>query len=133
MSLLIGIVLALASAALARAARFDRRTFYAVLVVVVGHYYVLFAAMAGSMRATIIESLVMAAFVLLAGVGFRLNPWLIVGGLAAHGLLDVVHGQLISNPGVPAWWPPFCMAFDVAAAGVFALSIARTPSARSQP
>ena len=133
MSLLIGIVLGLASAALARAARFDRRTFYAVLVVVVGHYYVLFAVMSGSGRAMLIESLVMAAFVLLAGVGFRVTPWLIVAGLAGHGLLDVVHGQLISNPGVPTWWPPFCMAFDVAAAGMFAVFIARTPLARSQP
>ena len=131
MSFLIGIVVALASAALSIAIKFDRRTFYATVLIVVGHYYVLFALMAGSERATIIELLIMTTFVLLAGIGFRVNPWLIVAGLAAHGMLDLVHGLLISNPGVPAWWPPFCMAYDVAAAGVYARSI--TIGARKVP
>jgi hypothetical protein len=133
MSLLIGIVLALSSAALAAAIKFDRRTFYAFVLIISATYYVLFALMAGSLRATAIESIVMTTFVLLAGVGFRVNPWLIVAGFAAHGTLDVVHGLLISNPGVPAWWPPFCMAYDVAAAGVFAWIITRTASARARP
>jgi hypothetical protein len=128
MSLLIGIVLALASAALAATIKFDRRTFYAVVLIISATYYVLFALMAGSLRAMIIESLVMTTFVLFAGVGFRLNPWLIVAGFAAHGTLDLVHGLLISNPGVPAWWPPFCMAYDVVAAGVYARYITRTRS-----
>jgi hypothetical protein len=30
--------------------------------------------------------------------------------VAAHGGFDLVHGHLISNPGVPVWWPPFCLA-----------------------
>jgi hypothetical protein len=38
-------------------------------------------------------------------------------GLAAHGVLDFFHGRLVANPGVPPWWPAFCRAFDVAAAG----------------
>jgi hypothetical protein len=130
MSLLIGIVLALASVALATAVKFDRRTFYALVLIISATYYILFALMAGSVRATIIESIVMTTFVLFAAAGFRVNPWLVVAGFAAHGMLDVVHGQLISNPGVPAWWPPFCMAYDVVAAGVYARSIIRTCSQR---
>jgi hypothetical protein len=128
MSFLVGIVLALSSAALAAAIKFDRRTFYALVLIISATYYVLFALMAGSLRATSIESIVMTTFVLLAGVGFRVNPWLIVAGFAAHGMLDLVHGLLISNPGVPEWWPPFCMAYDVAAAGVYARSITRNPT-----
>jgi hypothetical protein len=31
-----------------------------------------------------------------------------------------VHGAVISNPGVPHWWPPFCLTYDVAAAGYLA-------------
>jgi hypothetical protein len=32
----------------------------------------------------------------------------------------VFHGQLIANPGVPAWWPAFCSAYDGVAAGYLA-------------
>jgi hypothetical protein len=127
------VVLALASAALAAAVKFDRRTFYALVLIISATYYVLFALMAGSLRATSIESIVMTTFVLFAGVGFRVNPWLIVAGFAAHGTLDLVHGLVISNPGVPTWWPPFCMAYDVAAAGVYARSITRIQTARTRP
>jgi hypothetical protein len=128
MSALIGLGLALASVALARTASFDRRTFYALVLIISATYYILFAVMAGSVRATIIESLIMTTFVMFAAVGFRVNPWLIVAGFAAHGMLDLVHSQLVNNPGVPAWWPAFCMAYDVGAAGMFALAIARRPS-----
>lgn len=38
------------------------------------------------------------------------------GALAAHGIFDLVHGSVISNPGVPTWWPEFCLAYDVTAA-----------------
>ena len=27
-----------------------------------------------------------------------------------------VDGSVISNPGVPTWWPEFCLAYDVTAA-----------------
>jgi hypothetical protein len=27
---------------------------------------------------------------------------------------------LIQNPGVPAWWPGFCLTYDIAAAGYLA-------------
>jgi hypothetical protein len=26
----------------------------------------------------------------------------------------------VANPGVPLWWPSFCMAYDVTAAGILA-------------
>jgi len=45
---------------------------------------------------------------------------LFVGALASHGILDAFHGQLIANPGVPVWWPAFCLAFDGVAAGYLA-------------
>lgn len=130
--LLIGVVLALASAALAAVVRFERRTFFALVLIISATYYILFAVMAGSLRATISESLVMTLFVMFAALGFRVTPWLIVAGFAAHGLLDLVHSPLISNPGVPAWWPSFCMAYDVAAAGVFAWYLVRARTATTR-
>jgi hypothetical protein len=29
---------------------------------------------------------------------------------------DFTHAALISNPGVPVWWPQFCLGYDVTAA-----------------
>jgi len=40
--------------------------------------------------------------------------------LAAHGIFDLVHPHLYANPGVPAWWPWFCLAYDLAAAAYLA-------------
>ena len=58
----IGIVLALCVSVFARAVGFDRdRAFYPTVLVVIASYYVLFAAMGGSMRALIVESIVMSA------------------------------------------------------------------------
>jgi hypothetical protein len=37
-----------------------------------------------------------------------------------------VHGRLIANPGVPAWWPMFCLACDVTAAGCLASLLLRS-------
>jgi hypothetical protein len=56
-----------------------------------------------------------------AVIGFRTNPWLIVAALAGHGLMDLVHHELVSNPGIPSYWPGFCAAFDIVAAFYLAL------------
>ena len=127
MSLFIGLVLALLSAAVAALVRFDRRTFYATVLIVVAHYYVLFAIMAGAMRAVMLESLIMAVFIVLAVVGFRRSSLVLALGLCAHGVMDVFHGQILTNPGVPEWWPSFCMAYDVVAS--LALIVLRSRAA----
>jgi hypothetical protein len=117
MAYLVGIVLALLVSGLAWWAGFDRdRAFYPTVLTVVASYYVLFAVMGGSTQALIAESTVMTLFVLVAGAGFKWNLWLVVAALAGHGLFDQLHGHLMTNPGVPPWWPPFCMAYDIAAA-----------------
>ena len=69
--------------------------------------------MGGSHPALVVESGAATTFVVLAIVGFKYSLWLVVAALAPHGALDVVHGQVIANPGVPAWWPPFCLTYDV--------------------
>jgi len=60
-----------------------------------------------------------------AVIGFRTSLWIIVAGLFGHGLFDAVHGHLIANPGVPAWWPAFCAGYDVLAAACLALQLWR--------
>jgi hypothetical protein len=35
-------------------------------------------------------------------------------------VLDAVHDSVIDDPGVPVWWPAFCLSYDVFAAGCLA-------------
>jgi hypothetical protein len=114
----IGIALALLVAGFATFTGFDRdRAFYPTVLVVIALYYVLFAAMGADQRAVALESVVMMGFAAVAVVGFKGNLWVVAAGLAGHGVFDAVHGYLITNPGVPVWWPAFCLAYDVTAAG----------------
>jgi hypothetical protein len=132
MSYAVGIILALAVAVFARSTGFDRdRAFYPTVVVVIAAYYVLFAAMGGSTRTLIVESLFMSLFVIAAVVGFKRYPWLVAASLAAHGLFDVVHDLIVHNPGVPSWWPAFCLTFDVGAAAVLAVAQRRAAALRA--
>ena len=119
MEYLIGAGLAAAVCAFAMVAGFDRdRVFYPTLVLVVAHYYILFAVMGSSTPVLALESLAAAAFLALAVIGFKKNLWLAAAGLVGHGIFDLFHHLLIQNPGVPIWWPGFCLSFDILA-GVF--------------
>ncbi len=130
----IGIGLALAVSALGTVVGFDReRAFYPVITIVIASYYGLFAIMGGSTQALMTESIVIAAFMLMAIIGFKFNLWLVVAALAAHGLQDFVHAHLIPNPGVPAWWPGFCLTYDIAAAGYLAWILRSRLEARRAP
>jgi hypothetical protein len=121
MALLVGIVLALAVGWLARVGGLDRdRAFYPTVAIVVASYYALFAVMGASTRVLVLESLIAGAFAALAVVGFRSSLWIAVAALGAHGVFDLVHGGIVANPGVPSWWPAFCLTYDVTAAGFLA-------------
>jgi hypothetical protein len=133
MPYVIGVILALSTVAFARLVGFDRdRAFYPIVLVIIASYYVLFAVMGGSTRALIIESIVMTAFVAIAVAGFKFNIWLVVAALAGHGIFDLVHGYLITNPGVPAWWPQFCLAYDVVVGAVVAIDARPHPGRRGE-
>lgn len=115
MEYLIGLVLALAVAAFAAITGFGRdRAFYPTVLIIVAHYYVLFAAIGASGRSIAIEIAAAGVFLLLAVLGFKWSFWLVAAAIAGHGIFDLFHHSLIENPGVPRWWPAFCMAFDVA-------------------
>jgi hypothetical protein len=121
MALIVGSTLALVVGILATLLQLDReRAFYSTVAMVVATYYVLFAAIGGSVGTLVEESAVGIAFIVAAAAGFRGSMWIVVAALAGHGGLDLVHGDVISNPAVPAWWPPFCMAYDFAAAAYLA-------------
>ena len=113
MEYMIGMVLALAVGLFATSLGLDRdRAFYPTVMIIIASYYALFAVMGGSTSALFIESIVIVIFLAVSIAGFRSSLWLIVVALAAHGVFDYIHGHLIANPGVPSWWPPFCLAYD---------------------
>ena len=131
MAYLIGIGLALAILLLVRLVGLDRdRGFYPTVMIVIALLYGLFAVMGGSMRALGLESVAMAGFIFVTILGFKRNLWWVVGALFAHGVYDFFNGHLFINPGVPAWWPQFCSAFDVVAAAFLAglIRLAKTPA-----
>ena len=105
---------------------FDRdRAFYPTVMIVIASYYVLFAAMSGSVQTVVIESVVMTLFAAAAVAGFKSSAWIVVVALAGHGVFDAVHGHVIENAGVPAWWPAWCLAYDVGAAAGLAWLLRR--------
>ena len=121
MSYLIGASLALVIGFGATKIGFDRdRAFYPAVMIVIALLYVLFAVMGGSSRALVVEGVVATAFAAAAVKGFRGSEWLVVAGLAGHGVMDFFHAHIVDNPGVPEYWPGFCGAYDVAAAAVLA-------------
>lgn len=113
----IGVLLAVAVGLFASVVGLDReRSFYPVVLVVIAVLYLLFAAIGASADALVAEALPALLFVAAAVVGFRRTLWITVAGLALHGVFDFIHHLVINNPGVPAWWPGFCLAYDVTAA-----------------
>ena len=64
--------------------------------------------------------LILTVFIIAAVVGFKRSLWIVVGALAGHGIMDTMHSTVISNPGVPSFWPGFCSAYDIAAAAYLA-------------
>jgi len=128
MEYLIGLVLALAVLGGATAVGFDReRVFYPAVTITVAGYYVLFAAMAASGPVLTAEIIAAGIFVLTAVIGFRTSLWLVAAALAGHGVFDFVHHHFIENPGVPVWWPGFCMTFDVVAGAYLAVLLTKRP------
>jgi len=120
-ALLVGALLAFSVGLLATGVGLNRdRAFYPVVTIVIASYYALFAVMGASTHALVLESLVCAVFLAVAVTGFRWSLWVVVVALAAHGIFDLTHAAVISNPGVPNWWPEFCLTYDVTAAAYLA-------------
>ena len=122
----IGSVLSVVVSVFARIVGLDRdRAFYPTVAIVVPSYYVLFAVMGGTTHALIVESSAMSVFLTVAVAGFRRNLWMVAAALAGHGVFDFFHAGIVTNAGMPEWWPAFCGAYDVCAAGCLAWLLMR--------
>lgn len=109
---IIGATLGIILAIFARLTKFDRdRSYYAVVLIVIATYYVLFACIAN--EAIVAEIFVASLFSILATLGGLRWQILLGIGICLHGVFDFMHGYIISNPGVPIWWPAFCGSIDI--------------------
>jgi len=129
----IGVILGVVICPFASVVGFDKeRGFYPVLLIVIEGYYLLFAVMAKSTAALLAEGLPMFLFTAAAVLGFRRTAWIAVAGLVMHGVFDSFRRTVIPNPGVPQWWPGFCLAIDVVMAiylaGLILIRAKRTPN-----
>jgi hypothetical protein len=131
MEYLVGVALAVAVGVFGSVTGMDRdRAFYPTVAIVIASYYALFAISTDSIPILIAEVVAACVFLALAVVGFKRTLWLVVIALAGHGVFDFFHHHLITDPGVPAWWPGFCLAYDVVAAAYLAWLLAwRGPTA----
>ena len=133
MEYLIGVILSLAVAGFATVIGLDReRAFYPTVLIVIASYYVLFAVMGASRRTLVIEIVVASGFLLCGVLGFKRNLWFAVGAIIGHGVFDFVHHWFIENPGVPHWWPGFCLTFDAIVGVWLAVRLMRVPSLSSK-
>ncbi len=96
--------------------------FYGSVLIVIALGYVLFAAMVGTPQTIVIESTIAGLFIVIAVAATRWGnvraaALLMAAGLAAHGVYDLVHSTIVSNPVVPDWWPLFCGVVDLLLGG----------------
>jgi hypothetical protein len=101
----------------------DRATVYALGLVVIAGIYVGFAVADGRPKVIAVESSVTFAFVVVAAAAVTGSPWLLVAGLAGHGLKDLWQHRTQFVSGT-RWWPPFCMVVDWVVAAIIIGEIA---------
>jgi hypothetical protein len=101
----------------------DSATVYALGLAVIASVYVGFAVADGRAKVIAVESGVAFAFVVVAAAAVTGSPWLLVAGLAGHGLKDLWQHRthFVANT---RWWPPFCMVVDWVVAAIIVAEIA---------
>jgi hypothetical protein len=108
----------------------DPLAFHSVCLAVIGAIYVGFAFSDGRLAIVIIELTVGTGFVVLALLGLWQAPVFLAIGLVLHAFWDLAHRPQGITTKLPAWYPPFCAAFDFVFAGVF-LVLARQLALRA--
>lgn len=109
------------------------RWLYSLGLLALPSLYALFALSVGEQSVSAREMMYGIPF-LVAGLLFALvsirQSASIVGALwVLHGVYDLAHGRLITNPGVPDWYPVWCFSVDVVVGGYLLWLSRRVPDA----
>ncbi|MCW2701872.1 MAG: hypothetical protein JWQ45_3407 [Blastococcus sp.] len=100
----------------------DDRTVYALGLVLIAAVYIGFAVADGRGMVITVETGVASVFVVVAAAAVTGSAWLLVAGLAGHGLKDLWQHRtgFVAHT---RWWPPFCATVDFVAAGLIAVTV----------
>ena len=100
----------------------DTPVVYALGLAVIAAIYIGFAVADGRAFVIAVESAVATAFIVVAAAAITGSPWLLVVGLAGHGVKDLWQHrrQFVANT---RWWPPFCLVVDFVVAAIIAVEI----------
>jgi hypothetical protein len=101
----------------------DPATVYALSLALIAAVYIGFAVADGRPRLIAVETVVAAAFVVVAAAGVTGPAWLLVAGFIGHGFKDLWQHrrQYVANT---RWWPPFCLVIDFVAAAILVVLLA---------
>ena len=99
----------------------DPLAFHSVALAIIGAIYLGFAFSDGRLSIMLLELSVGTGFIVLALLGLWLAPMFLAIGLILHGFWDLAHRPRGITTRLPAWYPPFCAAYDFVFAGVFLL------------
>lgn len=124
---LIGAAVGVLTIAVARLIR-GERWLYALGLLSLPAIYAGFALQAGEQAVGIKEMIYgvpfVAAGLVFAFVSVRHSAAVVGVFWLLHGLYDLAHSQLITNTGVPGWYPVFCFVVD-AVVGLYLLWLSR--------
>ena len=113
---LIGVAVGVLTIVLARIIR-GQRWLYALGLLTLPSLYAFFALQAGEQAVGVKEMIYGVPFVVVglvfAFVSVRQSAVVVGAFWILHGLYDLMHSQIITNAGVPAWYPVFCFSVDV--------------------
>ncbi|MFL6114435.1 MAG: hypothetical protein ACJ786_24210, partial [Catenulispora sp.] len=100
----------------------DAATVYALGLAMIASIYIGFGVADGRGKVIAVETVVAAAFVVIAAGAGTGSAWFRGAGLAGHGVKDLWQHRtgFVTNT---RWWPPFCATVDVLAAALIAVAI----------
>jgi hypothetical protein len=98
-------------------------TVYALSLALIAAVYIGFAVADGRPTVIAVEAGIAGLFVVVAAAGVTGPAWLLVAGLAGHGVKDLWQHRrhYVANT---RWWPPFCLVVDWVAAAILIMLIA---------
>jgi len=100
----------------------EPKTVYALALALIAAVYIGFSVADGRGHVIAAETIVAGSFVIIAAMSVSGSAWLLVAGLAGHGLKDLWQHrtQFVRNT---RWWPPFCATVDWVAAGILTTAL----------
>jgi hypothetical protein len=101
----------------------DPATVYALSLTLIAAVYLGFAVADGRPPVIAVEAGIAGVFVVVAAAGVTGPAWLLVVGLAGHGVKDLWQHRrhYVANT---RWWPPFCLVVDWVAAAILVVLLA---------